>query len=126
MYLFCDDILIVPLCESSDFRQTSISIQTSLELLVNSLYHLPRPSVSQSMDADLNPQHYRSKLTDVVKVLTTHIAQVLEVSTSLITYTYLILLNSALKMKWNLPSIIQYGVFVIQLRMCSLFVVNYH
>ena len=78
---------IVPLCESSDFRQTSISIQTSLELLINSLYHLPRPSVSQSMDADLNPQHYRSKLTDVVKVLTTHVAQVLEVRACITVYT---------------------------------------
>ena len=82
------------------------------------------------MDANLNPQHYRSKLTDVVKVLTTHIAQVLEVSTSLIMYTtlfnHLILLDSALKMKWSLPSIIQYRVSVIQLRVCSLFVVSYH
>jgi len=82
---FC---FLVPLCESSDFRQTSISIQTSLELLVNSLYHLPRPSVSQSMDPNLSPQHYRSKLTDVIKVLTTHTAQVLEVRLRLTDYVH--------------------------------------
>jgi len=39
------------------------------------------------MDADLNPQHYRSKLTDEVKVLTTHVAQVLEVRARITVYT---------------------------------------